>query len=92
MLDTNICTHQLKHQPPEVAERFSACFVGDLVISANILAELEHGVTCSGEDREHNARALAAFLVEVPAVLVANTKADFSAFPGLKLENWVGEH
>ncbi|MFZ2738748.1 MAG: type II toxin-antitoxin system VapC family toxin [Burkholderiaceae bacterium] len=47
MLDTNICIYLMKHQPPEVRERFAVCFVGDVVISAVTLAELEFGVACS---------------------------------------------
>ncbi|MEY3503188.1 MAG: hypothetical protein RL763_1256, partial [Pseudomonadota bacterium] len=46
MLDTNICIYLMKHQPPEVRERFAACFVGDVVISAITLAELEFGLAC----------------------------------------------
>ena len=46
MLDTNICIYLMKHQPPEVRERFAACFVGDVVISAVTLAELEYGIAC----------------------------------------------
>ena len=47
MLDTNICIYLMKHQPPEVRERFAACFVGDVVISAVTLAELEFGIACT---------------------------------------------
>jgi tRNA(fMet)-specific endonuclease VapC len=47
MLDTNICIYLMKHQPPEVRERFAACFVGDVVISAVTLAELEFGIARS---------------------------------------------
>jgi tRNA(fMet)-specific endonuclease VapC len=47
MLDTNICIHLMKHQPPQVHERFAQCFVGDVVISAVTLAELEFGIACS---------------------------------------------
>jgi len=47
MLDTNICIYLMKHQPPEVRERFAQCFVGDVVISAVTLAELEFGIACS---------------------------------------------
>ena len=131
MLDTNICIYLMKHQPPEVAERFAQCYVGDVVISAITLAELEFGVACSGDARQGNADALAAFLREVPSVpfdgvaasaygplraatrdrkrdaldkliaahaqalnvvLVTNNVADFSAFEGLRLENWVSKH
>jgi predicted nucleic acid-binding protein len=35
LLDTNICIHLMKHQPPEVAERFARCRVGEVRISAN---------------------------------------------------------
>jgi tRNA(fMet)-specific endonuclease VapC len=34
----------MKHQPPQVRSRFTECFVGDVVISAITLAELEFGV------------------------------------------------
>ncbi len=68
MLDTNICIYLMKHHPPEVAERFAQCYVGDVVISAITQAELEYGVACSGEQRSHNRAALDAFLQEVPAV------------------------
>ena len=54
MLDTNICIYLMKHHPPEVAERFAQCYVGDVVISAITQAELEYGVACSGEQRSHN--------------------------------------
>jgi len=47
MLDTNICIYLMKHQPSEVRERFAACFVGDVVISAVTLGELEFGIACS---------------------------------------------
>jgi tRNA(fMet)-specific endonuclease VapC len=50
MLDTNICIYLMKHQPPEVRERFAACFVGDVVISAVTLAELEFGISCSSHE------------------------------------------
>ena len=54
MLDTNICIYLMKHQPQQVRARFAECFVGDVVISAITLAELEFGVACSGESRAHN--------------------------------------
>jgi tRNA(fMet)-specific endonuclease VapC len=68
MLDTNICIYLMKHQPPEVAERFAQCYVGDVVISAITQAELEYGVACSGQQQARNRKALDAFLREVPAV------------------------
>ena len=131
MLDTNICIYLMKHQPPEVAARFAQCYIGDVVISAITLAELEYGVACSGEQQARNRQALDDFLQEVPAApfdgaaaalygpmrlatrerqrdaldkliashalamgvtLVTNNLVDFAAYPGLRLENWVGEH
>lgn len=58
MLDTNICIYLMKHQPPQVRARFAECFVGDVVISAITLAELEFGVACSGESQARNQAAL----------------------------------
>ena len=49
MLDTNICIYLMKHQPRKVRARFEECFVGDVVISAVTLAELEYGIACSSE-------------------------------------------
>lgn len=66
MLDTNICIYLMKNHPPEVAERFAQCFVGDVVISAITLAELEHGVACSGAAAGQNRDALDGFLQEIP--------------------------
>lgn len=128
MLDTNICIYLMKHQPPEVAARFAKCFVGEVVISAITLAELEYGVACSGESRARNHAALdgliedivvapfegraaraygplraanrdrnrdaldkliAAHAVALGTTLVTNNEADFHAYPGLAVENWV---
>ncbi len=131
MLDTNICIYLMKHHPPEVARRFAECYVGEVVISAVTLAELEFGVVASGENQAHNRAALAALLEDVPAlpfdapaasaygavrqasaqrrrdaldkliaahaialdaILVTNNEADFAAYPGIRIENWVGGH
>jgi tRNA(fMet)-specific endonuclease VapC len=62
MLDTNICIYLMKHQPPQVQARFSECYVGDVVISAVTLAELEFGVVCSGEAAAHNQSLLNSLL------------------------------
>lgn len=68
MLDTNICIYLMKHQPPEVAERFAQCFVGDVVISAITLAELEYGVSCSGAAETQNRLALDSLLQDIVAL------------------------
>lgn len=43
MLDTNICIYLLKHNPPQVIEKFKQCQVGDVVMSAITWAELLRG-------------------------------------------------
>jgi tRNA(fMet)-specific endonuclease VapC len=47
----------MKHQPPEVRERFAQCFVGDVVISAVTLAELEFGIACAGTAAQESNRS-----------------------------------
>ncbi|MEN9727585.1 MAG: hypothetical protein RL434_1951 [Pseudomonadota bacterium] len=65
MLDTNICIYLMKHQPPQVRARFDGCYVGEVVISAITLAELEYGVARSGESRARNQAALDDLLEEI---------------------------
>jgi len=66
MLDTNICIYLMKHQPPGVRERFARCFVGDVVISAVTLAELEFGIACSSPAaQESNRSALESLLEDI---------------------------
>lgn len=65
MLDTNICIYLMKHQPPQVQARFAECFVGDVVISAITLAELEYGVACSGEAQARNQALLDSLLEDI---------------------------
>jgi tRNA(fMet)-specific endonuclease VapC len=47
MLDTNICIYVMKHEPPEVAERFAEFYFGELIMSSITLGELEFGVASS---------------------------------------------
>lgn len=68
MLDTNICIYLMKHQPPQVQARFADCFVGDVVMSAITLAELEFGVACSGEAQARNQALLDSLLEDILAV------------------------
>jgi tRNA(fMet)-specific endonuclease VapC len=65
MLDTNVCTYLMRHQPPQVRARFAECFVGDVVISAITMAELEFGVACSGESQAHNQALLNSLLEDI---------------------------
>ncbi|NCV25806.1 MAG: type II toxin-antitoxin system VapC family toxin [Betaproteobacteria bacterium] len=88
MLDTNICIYLMKHQPPQVRARFAECFVGDVVISAITLAELEFGVVSSGKAQERN-QMIASHALSLGVTLVTNNEADFRGFAGLHVENWV---
>lgn len=65
MLDTNMCIYLMKHHPPQVAERFARCYVGDVVMSAITYAELEYGVAVSAapdQERVH----LADLVADIP--------------------------
>ena len=91
MLDTNICIYLMKHQPVEVKARFDQCFVGEVVISAITLAELEYGVTCSGigaasnraRSRDALDKLIAAHAIALGVTPVTNNAADFAVYPGL---------
>ena len=61
MLDTNICIHLIKAQPPAVLERFASHAVGDIGISVITLAELEYGVSKSSRP-SRNREALEQFV------------------------------
>ena len=61
MLDTNTCIHIMKHHPPQVQARLRRIAIGEVGISAIVLAELRFGIQKSRR-REENAAALADFL------------------------------
>lgn len=67
MFDTNMCIYLMSRQPPQVAQRFAACYVGDVVMSAITYAELEYGVAVSSERARHK-RNLAALVEDIPVV------------------------
>jgi tRNA(fMet)-specific endonuclease VapC len=64
LLATNICLYLMKEQPPQVAERFARCRVGEVVISA--ITAAEDGVVASGDAAAANREALHRFLLDVP--------------------------
>jgi tRNA(fMet)-specific endonuclease VapC len=66
MLDTNICIYLVKHHPPQVTDRFADCYVGEVIISAITLAELEYGILRSVETQTQNRAALDRFTREIP--------------------------
>ncbi|WP_373509027.1 type II toxin-antitoxin system VapC family toxin [Thiocapsa sp.] len=61
MLDTNTCIDAMKHHPPQVQARLRRVAIGEVGISAIVLAELRFDV-CKGRQREDNTAALADFL------------------------------
>ena len=61
MLDTNICIDVMKRKPATVAERLRGVAVGEVTISAVVLAELEYGIAKSRQ-RSRSAAALDDFL------------------------------
>lgn len=79
MLDTNMCIYLMKHQPPEVAERFARCRVGDVVMSAVTHAELQYGVMTTADPARE--RAHLANLVESIPVLPFDTAAGIAYGP-----------
>jgi tRNA(fMet)-specific endonuclease VapC len=50
MLDTNICIYLIKHQPPQIAEKFDAFRRGEICMSAITWAELCCGIKKEGKD------------------------------------------
>lgn len=61
MLDTNLCIYIMKRRPPEVHERLRGVPVGEVALSAVVLAELRYGVRRSSQ-RERSEAALDDFL------------------------------
>jgi tRNA(fMet)-specific endonuclease VapC len=61
MLDTNTCIYVMKHHPPQVQARLRRIAIGEVGISAIVLAELRFGVEKSRR-RDENTAALSDFL------------------------------
>jgi len=88
MLDTNICIYLIKHQPLEVRQRFEVCFIGDIVISAITLAELQYGIACSPpETQAINQLALEGLLEDL--VVAPFDKLAARAYGPVRLANKV---
>lgn len=64
LLDTNICIYLMKNQPPQVAQRFAQCSVGDVLMSAITYAELAYGVAVS-DNPEQQGRNLANLVEDI---------------------------
>jgi tRNA(fMet)-specific endonuclease VapC len=76
MLDTNICIYLMRHQPPEVAERFARCIYGEVVMSVVTLAELKCGVSERGEDRSRVAATIERLTGLVPPLALDEDASD----------------
>ena len=63
-----VTIYLMRHQPPEVAQRFAALKHGDVVMSAITLAELCYGVECKPQSRTTAQRALTLLLEDVPVL------------------------
>jgi len=61
MLDTDTCIYIMKHHPPQVQDRLRRVAIGEVGISAIVLAELRFGIQKS-QRQDENAAALADFL------------------------------
>ena len=76
MLDTNMCIYLMRNQPKEVSQRFAQCYVGDVVISAITLAELEFGISvCADPERERKNLDALIELIEVKSFDVSAARS-----------------
>ena len=73
MLDTNMCIYLMKNQPEQVARRFAACSVGDVVMSAITYAELQYGVSVAKDPAREsgNLQDLVALIPVLPFDMAA---------------------
>lgn len=62
-----MCIYLMKHQPPQVAERFAQCRVGDVVMSAITYAELAFGVA-TAQDPKRERTHLHRLIQSIPAL------------------------
>jgi tRNA(fMet)-specific endonuclease VapC len=67
LLDTNICIYVIKQRPLRVMEKFRACDVGDIGVSAITVSELWYGVAKS-QHHAANSKALRQFLLPLNVV------------------------
>lgn len=65
LLDTNMCIYLMKNQPEQVARRFAACSVGDVLMSAITYAELAYGVSVAANPAQ-SASHLASLIEDIP--------------------------
>ena len=81
MLDTDMCIHLIRQRPPSALDRIATYGPGDIGVSAITVAELEYGVSKSGQPRR-NRQALEQFLS--PLEVVAFDRAATMAYGSLR--------
>lgn len=99
MFDTGICIYIMKRRPPEVRERLRGVAVGEVGISAVVLAELYYGVAKS-QERTRSQAALDDFLAfarvldwpQEAAECYGDIRAALERVPGLQVANWGPAH
>lgn len=79
MLDTNMCIYLMKNQPEQVARRFAACQIGDVLMSAITYAELQYGVATANDQQRESGNLQG--LIELIPVLPFDTAAGMAYGP-----------
>ena len=75
LLDTNICAYIINNKPPQVAQHFQRCDLGDIGISSITIAELNYGIAKS-QQRDRNQAALEQFLITLNIVAFDRAASD----------------
>ena len=81
MLDTDMCIHLIRQRPPSALDRIATYGPGEIGVSAITVAELEYGVSKSGQPRR-NRQALDQFLS--PLEVMAFDRAATGAYGRLR--------
>lgn len=68
LLDTNICTHLIQRQPPQVLQRLAALRQGQVAMSVITYAELCAGLEMQSRHREHDAQVLTLLTQRIPVL------------------------
>lgn len=76
MLDTNICIYLMKGAPGSALRRLESLAVGEAVISAISLAELQAGVAMRPASRLQNSHALELLTAQIPVLPFAEAAAE----------------
>ncbi|NDG39959.1 MAG: type II toxin-antitoxin system VapC family toxin [Betaproteobacteria bacterium] len=82
MLDTNICIHIIKRQPPQVLRRLAALAQGSAVMSVVSYAELRAGLEIQTANRSQDASVLALLISRIP--VLPFTESDAESFGVLR--------